>query len=152
MEEVIRLVIDIIIVIAVYKTAKYIKNENKRRKEVEEEQLREIQYEREANGQVTEPYSRVGSHRMMRPPLPSQSSDVGNGDTLPVTESTLGTQRRQGPKRLPTTRTRTSIYDYPRCYIHRCYNRPGEKQVIFWNREKEMYQCHRGHYFTGKER
>ena len=44
-----------------------------------------------------------------------------------------------------------TIYDFPKCYICRQRNYPGEQQLVFWDGTRNCYRCSRGHNFTGKE-
>lgn len=37
---------------------------------------------------------------------------------------------------------------FPRCPIHRCCNRPGEPQKIFWDAGRKMWKCYKNHYFS----
>lgn len=48
--------------------------------------------------------------------------------------------RRSGVRRMEPD-------SFPRCPIHRCSNRPGEFQKIFWDVERNMWRCYKNHYF-----
>ena len=41
------------------------------------------------------------------------------------------------------------IYSYPKCPDHRLRNVRGQPQVIFWDGEKKMFHCCKGHDFIG---
>lgn len=76
------------------------------------------------------------------PPIPGQHSR--NGST-----PFQGTRRgRVTPPPMPApVNTRMQPGDFPRCPIHRCCNRPGTPQKIFWDGERHMWRCYKNHYF-----
>lgn len=37
--------------------------------------------------------------------------------------------------------------DFPKCPIHKCCNRKGQSQKIFWDQQKKMWNCYHGHSF-----
>lgn len=37
---------------------------------------------------------------------------------------------------------------FPKCPIHKCRNREGQSQKIFWNSQRNMWRCYHGHYFS----
>lgn len=94
------------------------------------------------------------SESFLPPPLPSPLPRVVEPEVLPssVLENSSGMEGGTPPpmprRMRPVVR---SIYDYPKCYIHKCKNRPGEQQVVFWDTVQHQYRCHKGHYFTGRE-
>lgn len=60
-----------------------------------------------------------------------------------------GTAARALPRSMPSQSVGQGNPNYfPRCPIHRCSNRPHEPQVIFWDNGRNMWRCHRGHYFN----
>ena len=56
---------------------------------------------------------------------------------------------RNGTPALPNRprTTRRNPLDFPRCPIHRCCNRRGEPQKIFWDESNHSWRCYQGHSF-----
>lgn len=69
---------------------------------------------------------------------------------MPRTGTSRGnTGRWRNPPQLPVRlQAGRDTYSYPKCPIHKCHNREGEVQKIFWNPERNMWRCYRGHYFS----
>lgn len=89
-------------------------------------------------------------------------SDVRTGIYSPVpplpvrpVQQTLSHHLRQStgghisPPSIPISRTRVedNLENYPKCPIHKCCNRKGQEQKIFWDSYREMWLCYRGHTF-----
>ena len=72
------------------------------------------------------------------PPLPQS-------EALPVRSSS----REIGAPGLPEQidDSLLGIESYPRCPVHRCGNKAGQPQMVFYDPARRMYRCHRGHYF-----
>lgn len=96
---------------------------------------------------------RISGSSTIAPPLPvrnTQSSErtpqtSNTSSPAQVVASGAGT-----PPALPhrQTRVNTNIEDYPRCPIHKCCNRRGESQKIFYDNGRRMWRCYRGHNFS----
>lgn len=87
------------------------------------------------------------------PPLPvrprhsgGQETQRNTGTVSPPRQNTRG---QAVPPSLPN-RGRAAAMNpeyFPKCPIHKCCNRRGENQKIFWNEQRNMWSCYHGHYF-----
>ena len=87
-----------------------------------------------------------------RPPT-RHSQPVNNS-----TPANTTTRNMTNPPELPPHRgtrinqhgnnnVRRSLDDFPACSICRCKNRPGSRQMVFWDSNRNMWRCHNNHYF-----
>lgn len=96
----------------------------------------------------TQPFHISGNNTMV-PPLPVRN-------TQPVQSSNVSSQTHNvaggssTPPALPHRQTRNTINveDFPRCPIHKCCNRRGEEQKIFYDSNRKMWRCYHGHSFS----
>lgn len=84
------------------------------------------------------------------PPLPVQRPRTIPLPSMNTTRTSVqvGVTQSSQPQ---IVRRMIDVNSFPKCPIHKCRNRPGEVQMIFWDPTNEKYMCHRGHYFTGRE-
>lgn len=96
----------------------------------------------------THPFPISGSGTTV-PPLP-----VRNNQSVQFSNISSQTHNVAGggatPPALPHRKTRNNmnIEDFPRCPIHKCCNRRGEEQKIFYDSNRKMWRCYHGHSFS----
>ncbi len=96
----------------------------------------------------THPFPISGNNTTV-PPLPVRN-------THPVQSSNVSSQTHNIagghsiPPALPHRQMRNNmnIEDFPRCPIHKCCNRRGEEQKIFYDSSRKMWRCYHGHSFS----
>lgn len=87
------------------------------------------------------------------PPLPVRNTQTIESTPQPSNTSSPAHVVASGsevPPALPHRQTQNNINieDYPRCPIHKCCNRRGEVQKIFYDSNRRMWRCYRGHSFS----
>lgn len=91
----------------------------------------------------------ISENSTMVPPLPVRiTQPVQSPNTLSQTNTLAGGGAI--PPALPYRQVRNnmSIEDFPRCPIHKCCNRRGEEQKIFYDSNRKMWKCYHGHNFS----
>lgn len=92
---------------------------------------------------------RIRRNDTMNPPLPVRDTQTPRlSDTFSQMHNGAG--GGVTPPALPHRQTHGSINieDFPRCPIHKCCNRIGEAQKIFYDSNRKMWRCYHGHSFS----
>lgn len=87
------------------------------------------------------------------PPLPIRqtqlNSQANRQSPSDIIQSQQGAGGYNSPPALPQRQTiiEKNPENFPRCPIHKCCNRRGEEQKIFWDNNIRMWRCYHGHNF-----